>query len=106
MIVQGNKQKEKKCYTIALVVKMFDPGGLFIQFNAYVSEDRNEIGRFATPTSCSIFDSNDTKSLLFKFGHHLGILRPVKISQALHVIKQNIEKLVGVAIFPPSCFTS
>ena len=87
MIVQGNKQKEKKCYTIALVVKMFDPGGLFIQFNAYVSEDRNEIGRFATPTSCSIFDSYDTKSLLFKFGHHLGILRPVKISQALHVIK-------------------
>ena len=60
---------------------MFDLVGLFIQLNAYVSEDRNERGRIATPTSCSIFDSYDIKSLQFKFGHRLGILRSVKISQ-------------------------
>ena len=31
----------------------------------------NEEGRFATPTSFSMFDSYDMKSLWFKFGHDI-----------------------------------
>ena len=42
---------------------MFDPGGLFMKQNAYVPEGGNEEGRVASPTSISIFDFNDMKSL-------------------------------------------
>ena len=48
---------------------MFGPGGLFMKSNACVPEGRNEGGRVAAPTSFSIFDSYDMKSLRFKFGH-------------------------------------
>ena len=47
---------------------MFAQGGLFMEYNAYVPESRNERGRVATPT---IFDSNDMKSLGFRFGHDI-----------------------------------
>ena len=43
-----------------LGVKMFAQGVLFIK---NVPEDGNEEGRVATPTSISIFDSYDMKSL-------------------------------------------
>ena len=41
-------------------------------------EGGNEEGRFATPTSFSIFDSYDMKSLGFKFGRDIftGFKRP------------------------------
>jgi hypothetical protein len=42
---------------------MFGVGGLFMKYNAYVSESRNEGRRVATPTNFSIFDSYDMKSL-------------------------------------------
>ena len=45
------------------------PGGLFMKSNAYVPEGRNEEGRVAAPTSFSIFDSYEMKSLRFKVGH-------------------------------------
>ena len=37
--------------------------GLFMKYNAYVPVGGNERGRGATPTSISIFDSNDMKIL-------------------------------------------
>ena len=49
-------------YSHTLAVKMFGPGDLFMKQNAYVTEGRNEEGRFATPTSFSIYDSYDMKS--------------------------------------------
>ena len=39
--------------------------------NAYVPEGGNGEGRVATPTSISIFDFYDTKSLCFKFGYDI-----------------------------------
>ena len=42
---------------------MFAQGGLFMEENGYVPEGRNEEGRVATPTSISIFDSYDMKTL-------------------------------------------
>ena len=50
---------------------MFDPGGVFMKWNADVPEGGNEEGRVATTTSISIFDSYDMKSLWFKFGHDI-----------------------------------
>ena len=50
---------------------MFAQGGLFINQNAYVPEDGNEEGRVATPTSISIFDICDMKTLWFKYGHYI-----------------------------------
>ena len=43
----------------------------------------NEGGRVATPTSFSIFDSYDMKSLGFKFGHDIfsGFKKPRLISK-------------------------
>ena len=41
---------------------MFGVGGLFMKYNAYVREGRNEGGRVATPTSFSIFDFDDMKT--------------------------------------------
>ena len=58
---------------------MFGPGGLFMKYNAYVPEGRNEGGRVATPTRFSIFDSYkaldsyDMKCLWFEFGHNIWI---------------------------------
>ena len=48
---------------------MFGLGNLFMKFNVYVPESRNEKGRVATPISLSIFDSYDMKSLKSKFGY-------------------------------------
>ena len=42
---------------------MFAQGGLIMEYNAYVPGGGNEIGRGATPTSISIFDSSDMKTL-------------------------------------------
>ena len=42
---------------------MFRQSGLFMKENAYVLEGGNERGRGATPTSISIFDSFDIKTL-------------------------------------------
>jgi hypothetical protein len=47
---------------------MLAQGGLFMKYYAYVPEGRNGRGRVATPTSFSIFDSYDMKSLRFRFG--------------------------------------
>ena len=45
--------------------------GLFIMQNAYVPEGGIEGGMEATPTSISIFDSYDMKTLWFEFGHDI-----------------------------------
>ena len=50
---------------------MFRQFGLFIMLNAYVPEGGNERGRGATPTSISIFDSYDIKTLLFEFDNDI-----------------------------------
>ena len=50
---------------------MFYPGSLFMEWNVYVPEGGNERGRDATPTSISIFDSYDMKTLWFKSGHDI-----------------------------------
>ena len=50
---------------------MFCLGSLFMKQNAYIAEGGNEGGRVATPTSISIFDSYDMKSLWIKFGHDI-----------------------------------
>ena len=50
---------------------MFAQGGLFMEKNAYVPEGRNEWGKGVFPTSISIFDSYDMKSLGFKLGHDI-----------------------------------
>ena len=50
---------------------MFAQGGLFMEWNAYVPEGGNEEERVATPTSISIFDSYDMKTLWFEFGHYI-----------------------------------
>ena len=52
--------------------RMFGVGGLFMKWIVYVPEGRNEGGRVATPTSFSIFDSYDMKSLRFRFGHGIN----------------------------------
>ena len=49
---------------------MFGTGSLFMKENAYVPEGGNGEGRVATPTSISIFDFYDMKSLSF-FGHDI-----------------------------------
>ena len=46
---------------------MFGAGSLFMKWNAYVQEGRNEGGRVATPISISIVDFYDMKSLWLKF---------------------------------------
>ena len=46
---------------------MFAQCGLFTESNAYVPGGGNEIGRGATPTSISIFDSYDIKTSGFEF---------------------------------------
>jgi hypothetical protein len=48
---------------------MFALGCLFMKSNACVPEGRNEGGR--VHTSFSIFESDDMKSLLLKFGHDI-----------------------------------
>ena len=48
-------------YTLA--IKMFGAGGHFMMQNAYVPDGRIEQVRVVTPTSFSIFDSYDMKSL-------------------------------------------
>ena len=45
--------------------------GLFLHLKLQFQEGGNEGGRVATPTSFSIFDSYDMKSLWFKFGHDI-----------------------------------
>ena len=54
--------------SITLAIKLFGLGGLFMKINAYYPEGGNERRRIATPTSISIFDSDDMKSLCFRFG--------------------------------------
>ena len=44
---------------------------LWSKLPLYVAEGRNEGGRWATPTSISIFDFHDKKTLWFKFGHDI-----------------------------------
>ena len=46
---------------------------IFISFaiNVNFPEGENERGSVATPTSFSLFESNDIKSLWFKFGHDI-----------------------------------
>ena len=46
-----------------LAIKMFGTGGLFMMKNAYVPEGRKKRGRVATPTSFSIINSYNIKSL-------------------------------------------
>ena len=46
-----------------LPIKMFGAGGHFMMQNAYVPDGRIEQVRVVTPTSFSIFDSYDMKSL-------------------------------------------
>ena len=60
---------------------MFAQGGLFMKQNAYVPEGGNEGGRVATPTSISIFDSYDMKSLWFRFGYDIfnGFKMPLNL---------------------------
>ena len=50
-------------YIIHCVAKMYRQFGLFIQQNAHVPEGGIEGGREANPTSISIFDSYDMKTL-------------------------------------------
>ena len=50
-------------FSSTLGLKMFAQGGLFMKENAYVPEGGNGEGRVATPTSISIFDFYDMKSL-------------------------------------------
>ena len=52
---------------------MFGKGGLFMKYNVYDPEDRNEKWRVATHTSYSIFDSYDMKCFWFIFGHYIWI---------------------------------
>jgi hypothetical protein len=51
--------------------------------NAYVPEGRNERGRVATPTSFSIFDSYDMKSLQSTFGHGIFTCFKMAVSTVL-----------------------
>ena len=50
---------------------MFGVDGLFMKYNVYVLEGGNKGGRVATPTSFSVFDSFDMKTLWFQFGHDI-----------------------------------
>ena len=65
-------------FQIYIVLHIFTQCGLFIMQNVYVPEGWNEGGRGATPTSISIFDSYDIKTLWFEFGNDIttGIKMP------------------------------
>ena len=63
--------QENGCFFIYTVLQMFTQFDLFIMENAYVPVGGNERGRGATPTSISIFDSYDIKTLLFEFGNDI-----------------------------------
>ena len=46
-------------------------GGLFMKYNAYVTEGRNGEESVATPTSFSLFDYFGKKSLWFEIGNDI-----------------------------------